>query len=204
MNIRMAISYLLSYKFYIPEERISEIKVSSDNYNVLKLEKEFNLEPYHTGQENKGSKPYGFKLITTVEIPEQFERKKKEYIEQGAEPEIVNDYLKEEVLYLIENFVPENSKDLVYNKRLDEFNEFLVEKVGTQKTKAKQIESTSSTLSYSHYKHRDWLENSVICFEELGLSQNKALEETRKKFEEEFERKPPGKTTILRYMGRTV
>lgn len=59
-----------------------------------------------------------------------------------------------------------------------------------------------STKKNNHFEHADWLENKVLEFEENGNSQNKALELTRELYEKEFDLKPPGKTTILRYMGR--
>lgn len=59
-----------------------------------------------------------------------------------------------------------------------------------------------STKKNNHFERTDWLENKVLEFEESGNSQNRALELTRELYEKEFDLKPPGKTTILRYMGR--
>ena len=59
-----------------------------------------------------------------------------------------------------------------------------------------------STQNNNHFENAVWLEEKVLEYEENGKSQNKALELTREQYEKEFDRKPPGKTTILRYMGR--
>lgn len=53
-----------------------------------------------------------------------------------------------------------------------------------------------------HFENSEWLEQKVLEFEAKGESQNKALDLTRELYESEFGFKAPGKTTILRYMGR--
>ena len=66
-----------------------------------------------------------------------------------------------------------------------------------------QKRNDSKENSNKHFEKSEWLEEKVLEFEAEGKSQNKALELTRELYEKEFDRKPPGKTTILRYMGRT-
>lgn len=129
-DIRFSISYFLSYKFYIPQDRIKEIEISPNRFNVNKLSNEFGLEPFVTGADND-AKPYGFKLIRENEIAEHLERLKARHIELGIEPEIVEDYNNEAIEYYLKNFKPTTSKDLLYAKRIKQIQDFLVEKCNT-------------------------------------------------------------------------
>lgn len=65
-----------------------------------------------------------------------------------------------------------------------------------------QKRNDTAKNSNSHFEYKDWLEKKVLEFEAKGETQNKALEKTRELYEKEFDRKPPAKITILRYMGR--
>lgn len=59
-----------------------------------------------------------------------------------------------------------------------------------------------SKNSSMYFDNKDWIINTFKMVH-IDISQNKALEKTRELYELEFDLKAPGKTTILRYLGKT-